>query len=104
MWATKGGDEDWLAEEAIPASKPVPSPANVPHTIQAVDLTVWTPSEPLHALPEAPPCSIRMYYFFPRINFRRYRRRSLLLRDKDPVEETSRIHTEHGYLWSLEVL
>ena len=104
MWATKGGDEDWLAEETIPASKVVYTPAQVPHMIQAIDLTVSVPSEPLHALPEAPPCSIRMYYYVLRISYRRYRRRSLLLRDKDPVEETSRIHTELGYLWSLEVL
>lgn len=64
MWLSKG-DDDWLAEDETPADTPsVPAPIGLGASkSHEIDLTTNPASEPLHTLPEAPACKIRMLLF-----------------------------------------
>ena len=63
-WLAKDED-DWLSEPSKPAdSKPVNVHSDESNQFAPVDLTsVAETMEPLHTLPEAPSCAIRMFQF-----------------------------------------
>lgn len=68
MWASKL-DDDWLAEEPAQNNQTqLPVGKIEAHTLP-LDLTVSVPLEPLHTLPEAPPCQLRMYFVVHSRNF-----------------------------------
>lgn len=61
MWTAKGEDDDWLAGDEPPKQREVTQvEVSIASTHFEVDLTSSQRMEPLHSLPEAPPCSLRM--------------------------------------------
>ena len=73
MWASKL-DDDWLAEEPVQNNQTQPQAGNIESQSLPLDLTVSVPLEPLHTLPEAPPCQLRMYFVVHSRNFHSLRR------------------------------
>ena len=58
----KNGDDDWLTEATPPiAIRPSSITESFDESTAVLDLTVAEPIELLQALPDAPPCTIRMF-------------------------------------------